>query len=107
MKRQLILSRGPKSIAGTALVGLGLLILFGSVDGAAAQLSCPLGNTAREALGVLPTFILAAASQAFQVCVIDQQGFFQGLFQILVSFWLLLLVVIGALLLRAAFATKG
>ena len=107
MTRQLTLSRGPKSIARTALVGLGLLILFGSVDGAAAQLSCPLGNTAGEALGVLPSVVLATASQAFQACVINQPEFLQGLFQMLVSFWLLLFVIVGALLLRAAFATKG
>jgi hypothetical protein len=108
MTRQLTLPRGPKSIAGTALVGLGLLILFGNVaERAAVQLSCPLGNTAGEALGMLPTFILAAASQAFQACVINQPEFLQGLFQMLVSFWLLLFVIVGALLLRAAFATRG
>jgi hypothetical protein len=85
MTRQLILSRGPKSIAGTALIGLGLLILFGNLDGAAAQLSGPLGNTAGEALGVLPSIILTAASQAFQACAFDHQYFLQGLFQMLVS----------------------
>jgi hypothetical protein len=106
MTRQLILSRGPKSIAGTALIGLGLLILFGNVDGAAAQLSGPLGNTAGEALGVLPSIILTAASQAFQACAFDHQYFLQGLFQMLVSSWLLLLVIVGALLLRAAFTSK-
>jgi len=107
MTRQIARSRGPKSIAGTALLGLGLLILFGNVDVAVAQLGCPLGNTAGEALGLLPTFILGAASQAFQACVINQPEFLQDLFQMLVSFWLLLFLIVGALLLRAAFATRG
>jgi hypothetical protein len=56
---------------------------------------------------VLPSVVLATASQAFQACVINHPEFLQGLFQMLVSFWLLLLVIVGALLLRAGFATKG
>jgi hypothetical protein len=55
MTRQRTLSRSLKPIAGAALVGLGLLILSVNLYGAAAQMSCPLGTTAGEALGVCPT----------------------------------------------------
>jgi hypothetical protein len=106
MTRQRTFFRNPKSIAGAAFVGLGLLILSGNLHGAAVQLSCPLGTSAREALGALPTAILLAASQALQACVFDRQRFLQGLFQMLVSFWVLLLVIVGAVLLRAAFTGK-
>jgi hypothetical protein len=105
MTRQRTLSRSLKPIAGAALVGLGLLILSVNLYGAAAQMSCPLGTTAGEALGALPSVVLAVASQALQACVFDHQRFFQGLFQMLVSFWVLL-VVVGAILLRAAFMGK-
>jgi uncharacterized membrane protein len=106
MTQQRTLSWSPKSIGGAALVGLGLLILSGNLYGAAAQLRCPLGNTAGEALGVLPSVILIAASQVLQDCVFDHQRFLQGLFQILISFWVLLFVIVGAVLLRAAFTGK-
>jgi hypothetical protein len=92
MTKQSTLSRSCKSIAGAALVGLGLLALFGDLDGAAAELSCPLATTAGEALGLLPSVVLAAAWHALP---------FQGFIQMLVPFWLLLFILAAAILLRA------
>jgi hypothetical protein len=86
---------------------LGLLVLFGSLDGAAAQLSCPLATPAAEALGVLPSVMLSAASQGLQILFFDHQRFLQDFFRTLVSFWVLLFVIVGALLLRAAFNSNG
>ncbi len=100
-------SRNPKSIAGAAFLVLGLLALFGNHDGAAAQLSCTLANPAGEALGVLPSVILSAASQALQILFFDHQRFLQDFFRTLVSFWVLLFAIVGALLLRAAFTSKA
>jgi hypothetical protein len=106
MTHQRTLSRNPKSIAGAAFVVLGLLALFGNLDGAAAELSCPLATPAAEALGVLPSVILSTASQALQILFLDHPRFLQDFFQTLVSFWVLLIVIVGALLLRAAFTSK-
>jgi hypothetical protein len=97
MTRQSAFSRGSKSIAGAALVGLGLFVLSGNLDVAAAQLCCPLGTAAMQALWPLPSVFLAAASQTL---------LFQGLVQMLVSFWLLLLVVAAVILLRWVFKSK-
>jgi len=93
MKRQSSLSWSPKSIAGAAFVGIGLFVLFENLDGVAAQLSCPLGTNLGEALGVLLYIFMAAASRTL---------LFQGLVQMLVSFWLLLLVIAVAILLRGS-----
>lgn len=98
MTRQGAFSRGSKSIAGAALVGLGLFVLSGNLDVSAAQLRCPLGTTAMQALWLLPSVFLATASQTL---------LFQGLVQMLVSFWLLLFVIAAAILLRAVFKSKS
>lgn len=44
----------PKSIAGAAMVGLGLLILVGNLDGAATEWSRLIGATRGETLGYYP-----------------------------------------------------
>ena len=74
MTSQHKLSESLKSIAGAALVGLGLHILSGNLDEAATQLSHPLGTSAADALGVLPS-VAMAASQAAQAYASNHQGF--------------------------------
>jgi len=49
-----------KSIAGTALIGLGVFVFYENLHQAATQLSHLLAIP-REALGVVPTVILAAS----------------------------------------------
>src|SRR3989441_8265855 len=46
--------------AGAAIVGLGLAMLLGGLDGGAVQVSHLLGAAVGEALGVLPCVTLAA-----------------------------------------------
>jgi len=92
-------------IAGGALVGLGLHILSGNLDAAADQLRRLLGNTVGDALGVLPSVVLAS-SQAAQAYALDHHGFLQCFLRMLVSFWPLLLVIVGTVLLRDVFADK-
>lgn len=91
-----------KSIAGAALIGLGVFVLYENLDRAASQLSylfSPSGKT----LGVLPTVILAAL-RVLQAYASDHQRFVQGLFQhALATFWPLLLVIAGTVLSRDAF----
>lgn len=94
-----------ESIAGGALVGFGLHILSGSLDRAAAQWRHLLGNTTGEVVGVLPSVILAA-SHAVQAYAFDHHTFLQGILRILFSFWPLLLVFAGTLLLRNSFTDK-
>ena len=105
MTRQHRLSESFKSIAGAALVGLGLRLLWGNLDRAATQLSHLLGTDAGEMLGVLPSAVLAS-SQAVQAYALDRQVFLLGLLRMLVSFWPLLLVIVGTMFLRDAVADK-
>jgi len=105
MARQRRFSERFRSIAGGALVALPLHILFANLDRAAAQLRHPLGTTAGEALGILPS-VLLATSHAVQAYALDHQAFLQGLLRTLVSLWPLLLVLVGATLLQDAFTDK-
>jgi hypothetical protein len=107
MTRRRTFYRTPEIIAGATLVGCGLLLLT-NLGGAAAatQLSCPLGATDGMAVQVVASVVLTAASQALQALLFDPQRFFQGFFQGLVSFWLLIVVIAGAVLLRVAFTDK-
>ena len=92
-----------KSLAGAALVGLGISILQGNLDRAATQWRHLLSTTHGEALGALPTVILAAP-RILQAYAADHQRFVQGfLREIFVSCWPLLLVVVGTVLLRDTF----
>jgi hypothetical protein len=96
-----------KSIAGAALIGLGAFILFGNLTEAAARLSHLLGITAEEVgtLGV-GTSVGLWASQALQAYLFDHREFLRGLYQMLISFWPLVLVIAGAVLLRDGFTDE-
>ena len=100
MAMQQTFIRRAKSIAGTALIGLGIFVLYENLHQAATQLSHPLGIIPREALGVLPTVILAA-SRVVQACAADHQRFpHVFLLHTLASSWPLLLVIVGTVLSR-------
>ena len=105
MTRQQKTSESITAIAGGALVGLGLHILSGNLDTAAVRLRHLLGNSAGDALGVLPSVVLAS-SQAAQAYGLGHHGFLQCFLPMLVSLWPLLLVVVGTVLLWDVFADK-
>jgi len=87
-----------KSIAGTALIGLGIFVFYENLHQATTQLSHLL--VPREALGVLPTVILAA-SRVLQAYGADHPQSLPGcLLHMLASSWLLLLVIVGTALSR-------
>lgn len=90
-----------KSIAGASIFAIGLFLLFVNVDGAAAQIGDALGAPA-EALGILPALGLAGM-HAVQAYAFHRAEFLPGMVQILVSFWPLILILIGAVLLRDVF----
>ncbi len=95
--------RSTKSIAGAALVGFGMFILYENLAGAVAWLSHVRGANNFEALGVLPAFILAV-SQVLPAHAANHQHFLQASLQhMLVSSWPLLLVMAGTVLSRDNF----
>ena len=94
-----------QSIAGGALVGLGLHLWFGNLNEAASQLTHLLGTSSGETLGLAPSVIVAAA-QAGRVYASDHWGFFLGALRMLVSFWPLLLVIVGAGFLKDVFTDE-
>jgi hypothetical protein len=95
MARQHTSSQTLKSIVGAALVGLGLVILFGKLDGPAVPLTNLLAAAAREALELLLA-IVPAAWQALQAHAFDHREHSPCPVQMLASFWPLLRVMAGA-----------
>jgi hypothetical protein len=83
-----------KSIAGAALIGIGLHILSGSLDTTAIRASQILGVIANHAPRVLAP-VLLTVSQAVQAYAAGHQGCLLALLRILISFWSLLLVIVG------------
>jgi uncharacterized membrane protein YcjF (UPF0283 family) len=96
-----------KLIAGTALIGVGVFIQSENLTQAAAQTSHLLGISAQgtQTLGVLLAVGLAA-SHALQAYLFDNHEFLRSLYQISLSFWPLLAVIAGAVLLRNGFAEE-
>jgi hypothetical protein len=105
MKSRQPSTKSLKSITGAALVALGFMILFANVDGVLSSTGSFSSTSANEALGALPALGLAALHTA-QAYTFDRAGFFSALQQILVSFWPLLLVILGGILLRYAFGGR-
>jgi ascorbate-specific PTS system EIIC-type component UlaA len=95
-------SQNVKSIIGAILLALGFLVLFGNLDAVSAQISRAAGTPVGPTQGMLPALVLAAL-HALQDFAFDHARFLSGLLQILVSFWPLILIIIGAVLLRDAF----
>jgi|ERR1700733_2022688 hypothetical protein len=104
MARKRIRFQNLKSIAGAALLGIGVFTLFENLVQAAARLSELLGISAEVAgkFGVLIT-VGMAASHAVQAFLFDRHEFLRSLAWILLAFWPLLLVFAGTGLLRHRF----
>ena len=105
MARQHRISESLKSVAGGGLIGLGLHIWFGNMQGVASQLTHIFGTSAGGGMGLVPSVILAAA-HAGRVYASDRQELLFGLLRMLISFWPLLLVIVGAGFLREAVTDK-
>jgi hypothetical protein len=96
MERLYTRSSNLKSIAGTALAGIVVLVLLGNLDCAVAQRENFFCAAAGNVLGILPCLVLAAC-QAMQTYVFDHHGLVGWLLQMLLSLWTLLPVVGGAI----------
>lgn len=96
------------SVAGAALIGLGIFILHGNMIDAAARLSRVAGISADalQRFGKL-TAVGLAASQALQSYLFDRREFLRGFCEVLISFWPLLLVIAGAVLTEMASRTES
>jgi hypothetical protein len=94
-------SQSMKSVTGASLCIVGLVFLFANLDSVAASAATFAGVPAAQTVQILPALGLAAL-HAIQAFAFDHSRFLSGLLQILVSFWPLVLVIIGAALLRGA-----
>jgi putative Mn2+ efflux pump MntP len=94
--------------AGTVLIGLGILILVGNLASTAAHLSHLLGLTveAEESFGPFDAAGLAI-SHALRSYLFDHQEFLRGFQRILISFWPLVLIIAGTIMLRDGFVGKA
>jgi hypothetical protein len=95
MARQRTVFWSSKSIAGAALLGFGLFVLYENLAGAAVCVCHVLGADRSHAIGILPAFILAV-SQFFDTHAANPHRFLECSVQhMLLSSWPLLLVVAG------------
>ncbi len=95
-------SRTLKSIAGAFLLAIGLLILSANLEGIAACVSSFASISAPQEPGIFPALTLAALHAA-QTYAFDHARFLSSLLRILVSFWPMILILAGVLLLRDVF----
>lgn len=93
--------RSSKSIAGAALLGLGMFILYKNMACAVVWVRLVLCANCSQEVGVLPAFILALSRS---LPAADHQHSVQGFLRhMLMSSWPLLLVMLGTVLSRDAF----
>ncbi|PYT77668.1 MAG: hypothetical protein DMG40_22595 [Acidobacteria bacterium] len=97
-------SKSLHAVTGALLLSLGLLLLFANLDEVAARVSDSFSSTAGAFSTVIE--IGLAGMRAVQAYFFDHHTFQAGLHSILVSFWPLVLVIIGATLLRSAISKR-
>ena len=96
MKRQKFYGETLRSVAGFALIGPGLFLLFGHVVGAAGRLNHALDQTASAGMEVVSSIMLAASWSPNHVA-----------YDLVSMLWPALLVVAGVALLRDACSSEG
>jgi hypothetical protein len=102
MAAQQTTPRSLTSIAGAFLLALGFVILFSNLDAAAARIVSAAGTSGEHVLEMLPLLALALL-HGLKAYVFNHAGFLSGLLQFLVSFWPLILILAGVVLLRSVF----
>jgi hypothetical protein len=91
--------RNRQSIAGAILIALGVLTLRANLDRSITEFIHVLGVIPRQVLGILPALVVAAAR-----VVRAYTGNRECFLQTLASAWPLLLVAVGAILVRDSLA---
>ena len=97
-------SKSFRAVAGALLLSLGLVLLFGNLDEAAAHVGHSFASTGTSPATVVE--LALAGMRAVQAYLFDHPTFQAGLHAILVSLWPLLLVILGATLLRNAVSKR-
>lgn len=90
------------SILGIVLLGVGLTILLAQLDTAAAHLAERVGFNSGDTGGTVPAAILTTVHAA-QALAFDRANVLSAAREVLLSCWPVILVVVGAALLRGAF----
>jgi uncharacterized membrane protein len=108
MARRHGLYRNLRTIAGMALIALGLFILFENMTDAAARLTGFIGGSAdaTQTIGDVAAVGLGA-SRVVQCYLFDRVGFARSACKILISLWPLCLVTVGAVLTSIASQTNS
>ena len=104
MIKPLISSKNLHTVAGAILFSFGLTLLTANLDATAAQASSWLPSTPGS-LGAAFEIGMAGL-RAIQAYFFDPSTFQAGFVSILVSLWPLILVIIGAILLRNAIGVR-
>jgi uncharacterized protein (DUF983 family) len=86
------------SILGAGILALGFVLLMANLDVLSSHLNKHIGPSADD-LGIVASIGLAGL-HALHTYAVDEAGFLSSLWQLLVSFWPLLLIMTGAILLR-------
>jgi len=102
MAAQQTTPRSLTPIAGAVLLALGFLMRFANLDTAVTRIAEAAGTSGGNLLETLPALILAVL-HGLRAYAFDHAGFLSGVLQSLVSFWPLILILAGALLLRDVF----
>jgi hypothetical protein len=105
MTRQDGFSEDYLSVAGAALIGLGLHILSGSLGTATVRMSHLLGTISNNAFRILPSAFLPV-SQGVQTYANVHQVCLLALLRVLIIFWSLLLVIVGRMFLEDTVAQE-
>lgn len=92
------------AVAGTLLLSIGLLLLFANLDEVATQVRYCFTSTPSSIGAVIELGL--AGMRAVQAYFFDRPTFQAGLHSILISFWPLILVMIGATLLQSAIGKR-
>jgi len=98
--------RAYKAIAGAALAGLGLFILYGNLAAEMVRITHLLAANGYAALGLLPAAILSVSQLLQTYATGHQRLVWELLRHFLQSSWPLLLVVLGTGLSQDAFKNE-
>jgi hypothetical protein len=102
MKAQQTTSHGRKQVSGMVILALGILVFVPKLGALAPRFGETPETLRLELVNALPAIGLGVL-HAGQALAFEPRSFFAGLAGILVSFWPLLLVAAGTLLLRNGF----
>jgi len=106
MAKRAAFLQSSKALAGAALVGLGMFVLYQNLAGMVGSVNHVLGANSSEALGILPAVILAASRMVETHSRSHHNAVQEFLQQFCIQCWPLILVTIGTMLSRDGIVIK-